>query len=283
MKNYLLKELRCHVNIETGIEIRFMDSSDGFTSFSTHWHDYMELIMIKDGSLIVTINSAQKEVSKGELLIIPPKQNHAGTPGPNGAKIYSIFLDLDALTNKTNRCVYIIDNLLNEKYDLINSTDDPEIIRIINELIDYNKKRNSLCLQGKALEFIGKFLDLSNINSYISSSNAIQDIIDFIQLHFSEEVTVNQLSEKFNYSKSHLCRIFKYNTGTTISNYIKILRVEHGKKLLQETNDGINQISLACGFSDFSYFCRCFKELTGFSPLSFRKYIRSYKSIENDN
>ncbi len=274
MNTYTTKEIACSVSLETGMEIRFMETSNGFKQFKSHWHDYMELIFVTQGSIVISLDNREKTVTENELIIIPPQQLHAGIPGKEGVKVYSIFLDIDALSNKTFVSNIYFKPLLEGKISFINTTSSPEIIKTVREFINSTKTANTIYTQGKVYELIGLIFELSDSINKSTLSTKMQKILEYIQKHYSEDISSNSICTEFGYTESHLCRLFKKHTGVTVSKYVQTLRIENAKKLLQETDMEINRISETCGFLDFSYFCRCFKSFVRYTPSDFRKRMK---------
>ena len=277
MNSFNNQELRCTVSLESGINMRFMKSSDGFVKFKSHWHDYMELIFVVEGSLNVVLDNRKSTAKANQLIIIPPKMLHEGTVGNDGVKVYSIFLDINALTNKTFASDFFFSPLLNGKIDFVNITEQPEIIDCVYELIQANNDANTIFTQGKIYELIGLLFEYSDLNNRQTVSIKIKRILEHIQEHYLEDITSKTICTKFGYTESHLCRLFKKNIGITISKYIQMLRIERAKELLQESDLEISKIAEICGFMDFSYFCRCFKTFVTSTPSQFRKKMKTKK------
>ena len=272
------KESLWKLSSENGIDFRFMNSHDGFKAFNSHWHDCMELIYVSEGSIHITLDDVKKTVSEGQLIIILPKQVHAGIPHADGVKIYSFFLDLESLTNKTYITSQFIKPLIDGDFVFANTTNHPKIINKLYEIINTPKKYHPVYIQGLYFELIGLLFEYAFISQKRSSTIKIKNILIYIQEHLSEEITPKNISEFFSYSESHLCRMFKNQMGVTVCKYVQNLRIENAKTLLLETNMEIRNISETCGFTDFSYFCRLFKASTNCSPSQFRKNYTQTKS-----
>ena len=101
--------------------------------------------------------------------------------------------------------------------------------------------------------------------------NNLQEIKDYIDLNFSQKITLDILSEKFFINKFYLTRIFKNQFGISINTYLTQVRITHAKQLLRFSNCSIEQIGLACGFPDNNYFSRIFKKIEMCTPVEFRK------------
>ena len=98
----------------------------------------------------------------------------------------------------------------------------------------------------------------------------MQKILDYINENYVKIVNLDEISEKFYITKSHLCRIFKKTAGLSVIKYINGLKIQKACYLLDKTELSITEIAFECGYNSTMYFCRIFKQLTGFSPLKYR-------------
>jgi AraC-like DNA-binding protein len=102
----------------------------------------------------------------------------------------------------------------------------------------------------------------------------IDHVLQYINLHCTEHMTLDQLAELEYVSKSYLSRQFKKHTGMTIVAYINTLRIDFAKSLLVSTNANINEVAYQAGFESPKYFYRTFRALTGETPAAFRRQYR---------
>lgn len=100
------------------------------------------------------------------------------------------------------------------------------------------------------------------------------EIIDYLQTHYAERLTLEQLSETFFLSSTYLCRLFKQSTGFTIVEYLNTVRVQEAQRRLRETNDKVTRIAEDTGFDNIAHFGRVFKAVAKRSPLQYRKQNR---------
>ena len=107
----------------------------------------------------------------------------------------------------------------------------------------------------------------------------ISRILRYVRRNYHRDITLDELCEEFYCTKSHICHIFKAETGTTLFNYLNGLKVESAKKLLSNSGLNITQISQTLGFKSSSYFGKVFKELTGMSPLKYVHTARCNASL----
>ncbi|SFH87552.1 AraC family transcriptional regulator [Pisciglobus halotolerans] len=110
-----------------------------------------------------------------------------------------------------------------------------------------------------------------------SSSKKIFQIKKYIDEHFKEKLTLDNLSHDFYVSKYHMSREFKTTFGTTINNYIINRRTTLAKELLRFTDKSIEEIGQECGINDNSYFNKLFQKVEKLSPSEYRKKWRGIK------
>jgi len=277
MKYINKKEIACSVNIETGLDIRFLNSNRNFKGWSSHWHNQMEIIYVREGSVLLSteINDIPKSVKADEIIILPPKQLHSLQSGATGVNVVSLFFDLEALTNQTIISNLFIKSLLNENISPPLTSTNPQLIHAINELIESKNKHNPIYMQGIVYKIIGLLLEETPKRKSTSKAFKIQKIFDYINANINNDVSMERICKEFGYTKSHFCRLFKNSTNMTYSIYIQTLKIEQAQKLLRETNIDIKEVSEKCGFSDFSYFCKCFKKHVKKTPSSFRNAMKT--------
>ena len=101
-------------------------------------------------------------------------------------------------------------------------------------------------------------------------SAPINRVIEYLSFHFSQEIPLSYLSDMAHFSDSHLSKVFKKETGTTISEYIARLRCQHAAQLLRDTTLSVQEISNYVGYPDNNYFVKVFKKQYGVTPTAFR-------------
>ena len=99
----------------------------------------------------------------------------------------------------------------------------------------------------------------------------ISEIVRFINTHYQERLTLDQLSRKFHLSPSHLSRMFKEVTGFGVNEFVNHVRIKEAQRLLRTTRCRITEIAERTGYDNVTHFGRVFKKMTGFSPSRYRK------------
>ncbi|MFA5447979.1 MAG: AraC family transcriptional regulator [Sphaerochaeta sp.] len=102
----------------------------------------------------------------------------------------------------------------------------------------------------------------------------VQRVIDELTANMLEMISLDQLASQVGMANSSLCRLFKRETGHSITSYLQLMRIEQSLSLLNDPLLSITEISLRCGFSDPSYFSRIFKQTIGVSAKEYRRQLR---------
>ncbi len=107
----------------------------------------------------------------------------------------------------------------------------------------------------------------------------METILQYVDGHFCEEISRNDLVNLVYISPDYCSRLFKKETGRTLAQYVLEKRVEKAKKLLV-CEIPIKTVALQVGYSNFSYFSKGFKEITGITPMEFRERSRDQAGNE---
>lgn len=91
-----------------------------------------------------------------------------------------------------------------------------------------------------------------------------------LKLRFNQKLSLRSLSEELDVHPVHLSRDFKKHFNSTLSGYIRKLKLQHALKLISSGGISFTQIAHECGFADQSHFLRWFRQATGLSPKAYR-------------
>ena len=98
----------------------------------------------------------------------------------------------------------------------------------------------------------------------------IEVIKMLVRERYSQELSVQNLSQEVRLTREHLCRLFKAETGTSPARYLKAFRLRKGTELLATTLLSVKEISHKIGLKDESHFVRDFKITYGLTPTQYR-------------
>jgi AraC-like DNA-binding protein len=98
----------------------------------------------------------------------------------------------------------------------------------------------------------------------------VEDVIDYINNNLTDKTTLSAIAENFYISDTHLCRVFKAETGATIHQYLRMRRLSIAKQLLAK-GCSVAETCEQSGFNDYANFIRTFTKTVGIPPKQFAK------------
>jgi AraC family transcriptional regulator len=101
-------------------------------------------------------------------------------------------------------------------------------------------------------------------------ASAVRDALAVMRQSFDEPISLAAIAAQIHVSPSHLARIFRRQTGRTVTEYLHALRISHAKQLLAETDDTVLAVALSSGFGTPEHFHRVFRKRTGTTPAAYR-------------
>ncbi len=161
-----------------------------------------------------------------------------------------------------------IKNLL---YNIISSPND-NIIQLEELRREYFEKIEKVLYCEEFLQIIEELVNkLDNI--LLQGDNGdfyLRKILDYIQIHYKEELNLKNLADEFNFNYSYLSAYFNSHMKEGFSEYLNRVRIEKACEYLEKGEYPIAKISSMIGYSDHSYFCRVFKKITGKTPSVYK-------------
>ena len=240
------------------------------SDFRMHTHESYELYYFAGGSGIYRVEGAPYPLECGDILIMRPAEAHyiditnnkpytrlsvnfkanlfAGID-PNG-RLLSPFNDRKIGT--FNR--YRADNFKSDAYsvfikNIMTDSPDRRVQTITNLLPLLNE-----------ISFAFDSVTETEINKSLDSR-----IISYINRHLADDITLDDICDRFYISKTHLCRIFKKATASTVGEYITVKRLVNARQLILSGTPP-TKAYLQCGFRDYSVFYRAYKKKYGVPP-----------------
>ena len=246
-----------------------------------HWHNDLQFIYVKEGNAGVKTLDKAIELRAGEGIFI--NKNVIHMVYKIGKCRYNSFIFPDyfikfypgcpagnlvtAVTENTSVGIVKIDNS-NEwsKKALCCLRNLCETENNKNEFYEY-KVLVSLC--SLWLCFVNS-AGVENKGKAGVTNERMEKFLRYIQENYSNNISLSELAESGNVSKSECLRCFKASLDTTPARYIMDFRLYKGAELLRNSDMPIQNIADITGFGQASYFGKCFKEKTGMSPKEYR-------------
>ncbi|MDE7312527.1 MAG: helix-turn-helix transcriptional regulator [Eubacterium sp.] len=128
-------------------------------------------------------------------------------------------------------------------------------------------------LQSLSTTMIRKYCMLVNNYSRRSYSSLVQTCMDYVDFHYSSELSLAGLAKMCFVTPSYLSSQFKKEAGITITDYINSTRIRQSMLFLNVSKLSVGEIASRVGFSDANYFTRTFKKMLGKTPKAYRQAI----------
>ncbi len=100
---------------------------------------------------------------------------------------------------------------------------------------------------------------------------AFDELIKYISFNFQKKHSLQALSRRFNLSEKYICNLFSKHYQSTLTMFLTNLRMREAAGMIISTGKPLKEIAICCGYSDYFYFCRIFKNYFGESPTEYRQ------------
>lgn len=279
MRADILKELDPITYGKSGI--KFLSESTPQANaccFPLHWHERMEILRVLEGSLELRLGNETYLLDPGKVAIVDPRQLHGGFTGDDGVKHQTLMFDIAAFLNDTPATKQYLQPLLDETIAFCDITDHPAVVEATDALIAVMQTPDvhPLAAIGELYRLFGALCEHCTTvprTPHHDQDQKFSSVLDHINNHYTDRLSASELCRQFNYSEAYFCRLFKKRTGLTVTNYIRILRLELAQRLLKQEELDINTIAARCGFADTAYFCNCFHRQFNRTPTEFRRQL----------
>ena len=280
-----LHETKKHVSIQFPYNTYLCSIPLDFTQVPLHWHNDVEIIVIKKGCGIISVDTKPRVVKAGDIVLVRPGQLHSISQHGKDCMEYENILFKSSLLKSTGY------DLCNDKFiqplfsgslnicPVINNQTPyyPPVITAINEidhLCDLRPYAYQLSIKAHLFQILYTLVSncgqnkIKPINQ--KSLKKIKTILSYIANNLQENIAIEDIANYCFYSKSYFMKFFKETMGVSFIQYLNDYRLEIAAELLTTTTDNILDIAFATGFNNISYFNRCFKKKYGVSPRKYR-------------
>ena len=225
--------------------------------------NFYDITFVTEGKMLYKINGEYIWVNKNDTIIIPPGSTRIRYKSDSFVKYASFNFTLlddsflpqdlilrDSVTNNIYKLLSIFPveyrhpSIRAEKYVQPTLYSLDKLINVLNLIL----------------------LELKDAIKYESSNRHVLNIIQYIESHVYEPITLDLISKKFQLSKEYVSYLFKKETGKNISSYIIESKMNHAIQMMSDSNMSLNEICENLGFNNYSYFSRCFKKSFNYSP-----------------
>ncbi|MBQ6446128.1 MAG: AraC family transcriptional regulator [Bacillus sp. (in: Bacteria)] len=270
-----------------------MDKVETYEDFSYHSHDRYEIYYFHGGECKYLIGDRIYRLQEDDLIIMNGLTLHRAYPEPGIPYERSVIefssewlrpilnnLNVPELLSPFNQ----LSNTLFHIKDKEKSAEVKALIKKMAEKLKSFKQENIVEnrfqigeLTSMLMQLLFKVFELSKQqleNNSLAESDKnihVKKMIEWIDTHFCEPITLDDIAHHLNISKYYMSRIFKDVTGYTIMQYIMSCRINRAKYLLEiHLDKSILEVSLESGFEDSSHFSRFFRKQMKLTPTEYR-------------
>ena len=241
-----------------------------------HTHNCSELFYVIEGQGQFLIEDQTYPVSVNDLVIVNPNVSHTEV-SLNASPLRYIVLGVEGLeltaTNGNDNTNFCIVNFKTFRENILlclqNMLSEIENKHTGYEIICQDLMEILIVMLGRQTNFATILAPISKKTSRLCGSTK-----RYIDSHYQENITLDQLAEVCHVSKYHLAHAFTEEYGISHINYLISKRIAEAEHLLKTTDFSLNLISNTTGFSSSSYFAQIFRKQKGMSPTEFRKLSR---------
>lgn len=234
-----------------------------------HWHEWLEIVHITEGEMIVYTPHGETVVRKGNTVVIGMQTLHKIVAEPEHYNYQCIHINVGFILQ------HMSSSLLNDKVFIVQNEEEfQSYLSTIIQLISHDDACSQLKYKASILNVLALCVQEteSNLLDIKDEINDIfSDILFYVSTHYQDNISLQKLSQEFNYTTQHTSLLFKKNLNTTYYTYLTKIRLDRAKFLLMTTQKRNLDIAIECGFSNEHSLISHFKKGFNETPSQFRK------------
>lgn len=236
------------------------------TSVPLHKHMEGELLMVLEGELHVTVEGRTTDLARDDIFFINGEELHSlDAPSPDTLIVQCLFAPQ---FQKGSR--YFCSSREN-----IDAETFHEMRAVIHDLLmEYQAGEDEkgflqMSLFYRLLHLLETYHRLPV--SRVGPEHRAELLCAYVEHHYAENLSLQQLAEQFHFSTAYLSRLFKQKSGENFVNYLNKVRMRHAANELATTENNVTQVALNNGYASVAAFYMYFKRFYGMKPLEYRK------------
>lgn len=265
----------------TSCRIWYTHLTDGF---SEHRHNSIEIIFGENSYYVAKSEESTYEIHRGDILLIPPDVNHSIYP-QDGCNGFIFLIDICVLKSVKSVASFLSELtkpiFITEKtYPRLHATTSVHLTQMhkiyfsgndMREMLVYSHLLALLAEIWQSRYITGQQMHHIRSDKRKESSEIFNEVLYYISQHYMEDLSVDYLAKRFNYSKYYFARLFKSYTSFTLYDYLNYQRLKAAEHLLLQPELSVTDIAYQTGFSNSSVFSRAFKKRKNCTPSEYRK------------
>ncbi len=241
-----------------------------------HWHKNIEICRMVEGECDFSIRGTGYHAQKGDIIVIGSGEIHTFNKRHGDCKIDICTFDPSLLYRVYTSFEAVCPHITKKQLSLC--AIEEKISECFSSMYDEYHKKDSgakVLLQANLLQLYGlliRYFEMKDSKVNTTSNKALlQKILEYIQEHYTERLSLETVAEKFNYSPVYISSIFKSCAGINFKYYLDNIRIMEAVELLSTSDMTVTEISRACGFENIRTFNNVFKKITNETPTRMKK------------
>ena len=237
-------------------------------NYPAHIHEEIELVFVKKGRAIGFCDGKKYELTEGTFFLTFPNQVHYYSDDCEGEYIVLIVhpMVLHGFEKIFGDSMPVSATYFSKEGDSL-----VDLLELAYE--DYIEYGNSPVISAYLAVIIGKLLRHYEIDKSYAPRNTVFKILQYCSTHYKEKITVGEVAQGLNISRSTVSHIFAEQLKINFCEYINSLRLGDAEQLLENRIYSMTEVAEMSGFSDARTFNRAFLKKNGMSPSAYRKKI----------
>lgn len=230
---------------------------------------------VLDGQMIYRAGEESVLLHKGDLFCLFPEVTAQYGVAPEKPQLQLIWFGLNG-----KQARHLLHNAgLTKEHSYIRKVSVPGMPGMLHQLLNEfhllkTGSSNYCRWMSKMYEILGHLAVLNRSGERLmrekQSHEWIKESESFMSMHYTEDITVQDVADYIGVHRSHLTVAFSKMYGVTPGQYLLRLRMTNGARMLEETDLSITEIALSLGYSDIFAFTRAFGQYYGMSPSLYR-------------
>ncbi len=240
---------------------------NGFSLYP-HIHREFEFLIMREGEGVLYIEEEKLRLKKGEGVFINSEKLHIGIKtNSERAEFFAVVFSPEVFGNSFAKfALPVIEGEV--EFEKVITEDMVQILFKIHE-----NRENELLVKSYIFLLWNMCFENARVLRNVKERKGGEEIkraMAYIREHLCEEITLDDMAECAQMSKSYFCRRFNSLVHMTPFKYLNEIRIEKSCEMLKNTNLPIGEIALKCGFNSFSYYSKLFCEKMGCTPREYK-------------
>ncbi|MGN0294179.1 MAG: helix-turn-helix domain-containing protein [Lachnospiraceae bacterium] len=293
------------------IEFRYYETPQGFPLIALmgedwvvpygrdpmHFHNYLEIGVCRYGEGTMYLGNNKVPYCDGTITVIPKDfPHHTCGVDSNPQKWEYLFVDSDTFLKDiyAENPHYAVNLLkrLHSRMFLTHSRQNPELASVLDLIFREMEGKNEFRRETVKSLLHAALLKIIELNKpedmpekfEVENMNfgSIVEALHYIEQNFAEEIRIGELARICNMSETHFRRVFAEYMNVSPVEYINLVRIEKACELMGKSDERVQDIGAKVGFPISTTFSRNFKNVTGMSPLQWKKKLKEDKNFMMD-